>query len=349
MTDLYSNPVFYGIQDVAMADGRAARIMYPTLENFVFDAPRLNGTYPLVVFVHGSRTNDRSLCPPDDSLDYKRWTSVLYLLAQRGFIVVSPDVHDVLREPEAAAAVIEDTVRWMQHSWEGKDVLHRPSVFVDPDEYRSRSTASQGDNPLPLFGLGAGKAVDTDYPAAMATPVGIICHSWGARAGAITAARSNTPVDAYVSIAGAFDDNATVAALQKIRPSLLIAGTHDEQNLSYLPPLWHQMPAPKSQVMIARVGHWDWFYYRSGIYYCDVEQERPLCPYVWDLLDDLLTNFMAKHLLNYWTVHPSLQRGGGFRASDVCAVKVRWEDPLSDPPAGEWEGGFDWPADFPTW
>lgn len=101
MPDLYRNPVFYGIQDVSLADDRSVRVMYPSAENYVFDAPLLDGIYPLTVFAHGSRkgSSDTPLCPKDETQDFKRWTSVLHLLARCGFVVVAPALHNELRQP----------------------------------------------------------------------------------------------------------------------------------------------------------------------------------------------------------------------------------------------------------
>jgi dienelactone hydrolase len=352
MPDLYRNPVFYGIQDVSLADGRSARVMYPSAENYVFDAPLLDGTYPLIVFAHGSRkgSSDAPLCPKDDTQDYKRWTSVLHLLARCGFVVVAPALHNELPQPEAASEVLEQTVRWMHSDWDGRSVLVSPSVFTDPDRYRLQASKSGDDLRVQLAGLGAGIGIGigSEHALGMATPVGLIGHSWGARAAALAAANRNVSVDAFASIAGAFDSNEAIWALERIRSTLLVAGALDSLNVSYLTPLWSQMQAPKSQVLLAGADHWSWFSPDSGLHPCDIGDESAYCPIAWQVLAVVLLNFMAKHLLNDWMVPPHLLGSPGGRPSLVgrlrldrrCALKVRWDDPLSVPTSGDRTFGF---------
>ena len=132
MPDLYLNPVFYGVQDVTLPIGRKARIMFPSDQGHVVGASIRSGTYPLVAFVHGWRDSNDGLCPEDVAQDYKAWGSVLHVLARCGFVVVAPDVHDVLTDPIRTAEVIEETVTWMHYRWDERGVLWRPSVFFDP-------------------------------------------------------------------------------------------------------------------------------------------------------------------------------------------------------------------------
>ena len=63
MSDLYLDPVFYGIQDATLPSQRAVRVMFPSDEGNVFKASVRPGTYPLVVFVHGSRTASDGSAP----------------------------------------------------------------------------------------------------------------------------------------------------------------------------------------------------------------------------------------------------------------------------------------------
>ncbi|KQR70090.1 hypothetical protein ASF98_23440 [Arthrobacter sp. Leaf337] len=357
MPDLFNNPAFYGIQDGAIEDGRGLRIMYPTAENYVFDAPILDGPYPLVVFAHGSRAGSGvQLCPTDVSQDYKRWTSVLYVLARCGFVVAAPDLSNTLSDPVSASIVLEETVRWMHRHWDGREVLFRPSVFLDPDEYRLRSVAAK-DPRADLAGVGAGLGIGDDdtHFLGMPTPVGVIGHSWGARAAALAAANRNVAVDAFASVAGAFDDNEVVSAVSSLRSTLLVAGALDSLNASYLPPLWTQMPVPKSQVLLAGADHWSWFSPDSGLHPCQAEDRSAYCPIAWQVLAEVLKNFMGKQLLNYWFVPPYLLGSSGGQLTLMnqlwndpkCALRVRWDDPRSVPGSGDQTYGF-W-LDAPSW
>lgn len=350
MSDLFNNPAFYGIQDLSFEDGRGLRVMYPTAENYVFDAPLLDGTYPLVVFAHGSRAGSGvQLCPKDTSQDYKRWTSVLYLLARSGFVVVAPDVSDILHDPASASEVLEETVHWMHSHWSGRQVLFRPFVFQDPDVHRSRA-AAEDDLRVHLAGVGTGIGIGNDdtHFLGMPTPVGVIGHSWGARAAALAAANRNIAVDAYAAIAGAFDDNEVIRAVGSLRSTLLVAGALDGQNASYLPPLWNSMPAPKSQVLLAGSDHWSWFSPDSGLHPCEAGDQSAYCPIAWQVAGEVLKNFMAKQLLNLWMVPPYLLGSSGGQLSLMnqlwndpkCALKVRWDDPLSVPASGNQTYGF---------
>lgn len=361
MPDLFNNPAFYGIQDLSFDNDRGIRVMYPTEENYVFDTPLLDGTYPLVVFAHGSRASSGQirLCPEDESQDYKRWTSVLHLLARSGFIVAAPDLHRVLLSGEAASTVLEDTVRWMQREWDGRQVLSRPSVFVDPDKHRARAVENEDPQvKIRGLGMGIGHGADEANFFGMPTPVGLIGHSYGARAAALTAAKGNVGVYAYASIAGDLNDPDTLRALVTLRNTLFIAGAlpiAGSEDYTILKSLWRQMAGPKSQVMLAGADHWSWFSPDSGLHPCEDHDTSAHCPINWLILGEVLKNFMAKQLLGRWLVPPYLlgSTGGHLTLMNQlwddpkCALKVRWDDPLSEPSSGGQTYG-DWP-DAPEW
>src|SRR3954447_10069605 len=137
--DLYRDPVQYGINDVTIPGVGPARIIFPAAGGNIFTAPVRPGTYPLVVFVHGDRSAESWLCPPDITHDYRRWMRILHLLAECGFVVVAPDVHAMVYSGDDTADAIEETVRWMHFHWQDRDVLWLPGEFLDPDHIAAQS------------------------------------------------------------------------------------------------------------------------------------------------------------------------------------------------------------------
>jgi len=371
MSDLYYEPTMYGIEDVTIGTGNGAfdaRIYYPSDDGTVFGVPIRPGTYPLVAFAHGYRAGGGtdgprgSLfgpepgCPEDASQDHRRWGAVLHLLARCGFVVVAPALRDVLSSSESSAARLEAAIAWIRREWEHRAVLSRPNVFVDPDRFREAATGGDGPQSIARLGmkhLGQGIGVDTDAVEipTMATNLGLVGHSWGARACARVAVRGQVRVRALASIAGTWDEDAASYALIDAKdPTLLIAGTADIVTLGYLRYLWSALTLPKHQAALQGIGHWDWFVQQGGIQFCDPDAERPLCSVGWLTASELLVGFMTKYLRNLWyLVPPHLLGyrgpiGSLFGRPDLlewyepptrCGLKIRWDDPTADPDRGQ--------------
>lgn len=365
---LYDDPVFYGIRDVTIpADGAAfaARIYFPSHDGAVFTAPIRPGTYPLVVFAHGDRSGETHLCPPDRTGDHRRWDAVLHLLARCGFVVLSPAVHDVVSSSEAAAARLETAIRWLRTEWEHRVVLRKPDVFIDPDRHAPLSAeGGRVRADVSRFGvshLGVGTGVNIDLPGSP-TALGLVGHSWGARACARVAFQGDVHVQALAAIAGSWDEQAAIQALVGAeRPTLLIAGTADFLNASYPTALWPSLAAPKYQAMLQDLGHWDWFGGQGGIQPCDDDAQRPPCPVGWLTAAELVVGFLVKYLAGRWYQVPSLVGSSGPRsllldwydADTDCAAKIRWDDPLAplsdghhdeqgELSLGHWSSGNPW-------
>jgi hypothetical protein len=141
------NPGFYGVRDYTVGngpivalprigDGDRSRITYPWIppifdEGFrlrvffpswdgaVWSAPIAEGSYPLVVFLHGQRDAGDGMCPEDTSNDYQRWWAALQLLARTGVIVACPDLSDVIgSDPSTALPRLNETIAFMRGAWE---------------------------------------------------------------------------------------------------------------------------------------------------------------------------------------------------------------------------------------
>jgi dienelactone hydrolase len=385
VVDLYYEPTMYGIEDVTVGQGDgafAARIYYPSNDGTVFDVPIRPGTYRLIAFAHGQRagggtdspgglSGPEPGCPEDSALDHQRWSAVLHLLARCGFVVLAPALQDVVGSSEAAAARLETAIGWIRGHWEHREVLWGPNVFVDPDSVRREAAAgSSGPRSLARLGLthlGQGVGVSVGATG-MSTDLGVVGHSWGARACARVAVRGNVRVRALAAIAGSWDEDAAIEALIDAKdPTLLIAGTGDVVNLSYLRSLWPALVLPKHQAVLQGIGHWDWFGGQGGIHHCDPATEPPPCPVGWMTASELLVGFMSKYLRNRWyLVPPSLigYRGPSgspnrrpnvmrwYEPPTACGLKIRWDDPMADPDrgqvkvgeitAGAWSEGDPW-------
>jgi dienelactone hydrolase len=349
---LYYNPVFYGINDVTIAEHGSsfgARIYYPSEEMEVRDVPVRNGTYPLIAFAHGDRSSESSLCPTDRTEDYKKWGAVLHLLARCGFVVISPAVHDVVHDSEQTAILLETSIAWARSQWSGRQVLHQPAVFyLDPDVLAAQAPEHKLQQPARDSGyvarLGQGFGFDHQLPHGPPTNLGVVGHSWGARAAARVAARSNVEVKAIASIAGSWDENDAIRAfIDAADPTLMIAGTEDFLNASYLQGLWNSLVIPKHQAMLQGIGHWDWFGHPGSIHACDASAPRPPCPIGWQTASELVLAFMTKYLLNNWWRPPYLLGSPGGRPpflnwydnNGPCALKVRWNDPMASGAQGQ--------------
>jgi hypothetical protein len=351
VTDLYYEPVFYGIEDVdGVPDGGrnfTLRIYYPTFDGTVYDVAIRPGTYPLVAFAHGDRIGDSSLCPQDVTDDHRRWSAVLHLLARCGFVVVVPAVSDVVSSSESAAQRLEAAVTWMRRSWQHRTVLHKPDVLVDPDRHTTLKSGGKREyEDLSRYGIqhlgvgigvGALRPPGTEYFGSP-TRLGVVGHSWGARACARMATRGVVNVSALVAIAGAWDEPEAINALVAAKdPTLLMAGSADDMNSSYLRALWPSLTAPKHQAMLQGLGHWDWFGRQGGIQPCDSNADRPSCPVGWLTAAELTLGFVRKYLNNIWYHPPYLVGSPGGRTplldwyeqGSGCGLRVRWDDPVA--------------------
>lgn len=356
----YYNPVMYGINDVTIPDDDGsfeARIYYPSEEVEVRDVAILRGTYPLVAFAHGDRRAERDLCPTDLTEDYKRWGAVLHLLARCGFVVISPAMDDVISDSEASAIRIEKAVGWIRSSWPKRSVLHLPPlVYMDPDVMAAtheepaekvpakKVPAKKGSDRQPsarfdradLARLGVGVGPDVLAPIGPPTALGVAGHSWGARAAARVAARAQVDVEVIGSVAGSWDETASIRAfIDAQKPTVMMVGSDDFLNASYLAGMWNSLAIPKHQAMIQGLGHWDWFSDFGGIEPCDSDAPRPGCRVGWQTASELLLGFMTKYLYNNWWRPPYLLGSAGGRPPLIhwysqtgpCAIKIRWNDP----------------------
>ena len=349
---LYYSPVAYGINDVTIPEtggSFGARIYYPSEETGVFDVPIRIDDYPLIAFSHGDRSSEPSLCPADRTEDYKRWGAVLHLLARCGFVVVSPAVHDVIFDPERTAIRMEAAIRWARSTWTHRAVLHRPEfMFLDPDALAGPSPKGNRRSPdLRKYGpfrLGHGIGwVPDQVLLGTPTELGVVGHSWGARAAARVAARGNVGVRAIASVAGSWDDSGSIQAfIDAHDPTLMIAGTDDFLNSSYLQGLWGALVIPKHQAMLQGIGHWDWFGPLGSIRPCDTSAPAPACGVAWQTASELILAFMTKYLLNNWWRPPYCLGSpgsrppllGAYQPGGSCAMKIRWVDPMASSSIG---------------
>ena len=286
--------------------------------------------------------SDPRLCPTDVSQDYKRWGAVLHLLARCGFVVVSAAVHDVINDSARTAERFEAAIRWARSSWQHRESLHQPMVFYqDPDVMTAAATPTQQKSSGGLTSaarLGHGFAHDFSVPLGAPTALGVLGHSWGARAAALVAVRGKVSVQAIGSIAGTFDENESInAVVNANRPTLMLAGSDDAMTASYLGGLWNSLAVPKHQAVVQNIGHWDWFGQNGSIRPCNESAPGPACPIAWQTASELILAFMTKYLLNNWWRPPYLLGSPGGRPpllhwyspTSPCALKVRWNDPAA--------------------
>ena len=345
VVDLYSEPVSYGINDLSIPSptgGFNARMYYPSFEGTVRDVAIRPGKYPLLAFAHGDRRGDSSLCPRDRTRDHQRWTSVLHLLAKCGYVVIAPAVADTIHSIESTAARLETAVRWIRGSW-----VHRGSLFTPPvvQPVSHLITSEVGERARVdvhrSFGTAEDRAVVPGWPRGepiegTPTPLGVVGHSWGARAAAALAVRGEVPVAAIASIAGSWDDDSAVRALRGARkPTLMIVGSADELNASSLKGIWPVLAAPKYQAMLQHAAHWDWLTGTEAIKACDGSSSP--CRLGARTAAELLLGFARKHLSGVWYHPPFLLGPAGWRtplipaftANSKCALQVRWDDPVA--------------------
>ncbi len=324
----FLSPMYFGIQDhiVPGTPPFGVRIYHPTDDDVITGAPLPNGPHPLVVFAHGER-HGPELCPPDLTQDYKRWTVVLGALARSGFVVAVPALHDVIFSPDASARRISATVDWMRTTWSGARTLHLPPVMAPALALAARpgkhnpepdAIAAAARIPMPPVWLGA--------PTALA----LVGHSWGARACAHVAA--NGGVQALATIAGTWDDNASIDALRAARvPTVQICGTADAQTFSYLNGLWDSLVTPKYLAAFQGAEHWDWFGRNGAIRACNGTQ--PSWPDTGHIAGELLVGFLTRHVAKIAFDPPNLVRIPLLRPwldpwyDNGSAIQVRWDAP----------------------
>jgi hypothetical protein len=385
MADLYADPTLYGIEDVTVPSDSGdfpLRIYYPSDQGGVHGVAVRPGTYPLVAFAHGMRTGggqdgDSLLtgpepgCPSDVTQDYQRWSAVLHLLARCGIVVVSPRLDDVISSSDVSAARLEEAIRWVRFEWTNRTVLWGREMFLDPDVAAFRAMSLHGSEDAPGLrdhgvrdiGEGVGIHIPPIGPGGVVlgtpTNLGVAGHSWGARAAARVAGRGVVAVKAIASVAGSWDENEAVSALIGAhRPTLMMAGSEDQGNLSYLKGLWSSLVRPKHQAAFQGAGHWDWFGPDGAIQFCDSSNAGRCVSRVCSTASEMLVGFMAKYLYNrWWEVPPTLLGdryhfqpwGGGFPGTGfdwdeyTCGRRVRWEDPMAQAPwatVGENRYGF---------
>jgi pimeloyl-ACP methyl ester carboxylesterase len=195
-----------------------------------------------------------------------------------------------------------------------------------------------------VAGLGRGFGFQDQIPLGPPTVLGVVGHSWGARAAARVAVRGTVEVTAITSISGSWDENAAIGAfIDAAKPTLMIAGTEDFLNASYLQALWSALAIPKHQAMLQGIGHWDWFGHPGSIHPCNPSAPRPACPVAWQTASELVLAFMTKYLLNHWWRPPYLLGSPGGRppflnwydTNGPCALKVRWNDPTASGAQGQ--------------
>jgi dienelactone hydrolase len=284
-------------------------------------------------------------------------------------------MHDVISDSEASAIRMEKAIAWIRSSWPKRSVLHRPPlVYMEPD-----LVSAPGDESAPtqrkaadlaqaltsrldridVARLGVGVGPDILAPLGPPTALGVTGHSWGARAAARVAARGHVEVVAFGSVAGTWDESASIRAIiDSGLPTVMMVGSDDFLNASYPAAMWNSLAIPKHQAIIQGLAHWDWFSAFGGIEPCNPDAPRPGCPVGWQTASELLLGFMTKYLYNHWWRPPYLLGSPGGRPpllhwysnTGPCAIKIRWNDPaytgslgsVGEVTLGNWTGGSPW-------
>ncbi len=192
---------------------------------------------------------------------------------------------------------------------------------------------------IPLRGVGP-----SIVPNLPTTPLGLVGHSWGAKAAAAVGSRGVVEAQAIASVAGTWD-NPSDGLIKANLPSLMIAGTDDQEGAA-LNGLWSQLHPPKHQAMLKDVDHWGWFGFDGQIYPCGPHSTYSACVSGYKAARELLVGFMTKYLAGWWYFPPHLL-GHGYNAATSCALQVRWEDPLVETSEkkvilGDWTGHVTW-------
>ena len=319
--DLLMEPVGFGFHDVTEP---RMRIYYPSFADGVRDAmpriPSRTRTYPVVLFIHGQRSEFDGLCPSDVTQDFKRWDSSVRLVARCGFVVVFVDVNETISaDPTRSAAAAVESLRWVRTQWRHRVIVNEPPSIVDPDR----------PPPLPN--------------------VGVIGHSWGA----LTAARLGRErrVRCIAAVCGTWDDPAD---LREARLPTLLIGATDDIGASSNPlsqPFCGQA-VPVHQATLLDIGHFD----LSGIHECGAPRPRAAVGSR-ALASDMLAVFLHRYLYHDSRLPPSLFARRGQRPSlneflapaGSCAVRARWRDPFTDDGALGTAGRGRWPTGVSAW
>lgn len=195
-----TEPTSVGFRDI---DSPSLRVYYPALSPGGQNAPIVAlgidaPPYRPVLFIHGQREiGEGELCPKEITHDHKMWGPVLELSGRCGLVVIAVNVSDVNFDTAAAAQHALDGLAWARDTWDDRVVLKEPPVVVDPTL----------PPPLPR--------------------VGVIGHSWGAKAAARLAL--DRQVRCFVGVSGTWDDNESLVSIASAKvPTLLIAATDEE-------------------------------------------------------------------------------------------------------------------------
>jgi dienelactone hydrolase len=329
----FQSPRYFGIEDhtVAGSNPFQLRVYYPTDDDVIVGAPLPPGPHPLVVFAHGDRTDTQfdGLCPRDLTRDHCRWTVVLGAIARSGFVVAAPEMVF-----SGGAARVSAAIEWMRTQWSGRRTLHIPPVF-DPGASRaSHSSVNPNDANVRTGASGTPTTVARVHiPTAILgapTALGLVGHSWGARACAELLPGGG--VQAIAAIAGTFDDNASIAALGSAQvPNFLLCGTTDSTSFSYVNGLWPSLATPKYQAAFKEVDHFDWFGRDGAIRHCDgTPPDRPDSGHI---AGELLTGFLTRHVARVQFDPPHLIRIPLLRPWHIgwydhgSAIQMRWDAP----------------------
>ena len=299
MAPSITSPVFYGVRDIVISDyEQEIRVFlyFPSLDGAVWTAPILDGSYPLILFIHGNRTGTEgeNLCPTEKDTDYRRWWTVLHLLARCGFVVACPDVSGTISaDPETTLPRVRRVIDFMYDEWEHRSVLER-------------SERSPG-----------GK-------------LGIAGHSWGANTGLRLAVNSDAL--ALATVAGTWENSAAEDFRELDMPILFASGVApydllaNAANQPYTP-----RNAPKHQAALSELGHWAWFR-RGEIFPCSGEDPYP-CTSGAHILSELLLAFFTRYLYDEPSIVPYLLEDTGSPPNRAaldyinegrCAARIRF-------------------------
>lgn len=330
---LFQTPAFFGIHDAMVddvPDPFGLRIYYPTRDDLLLGAPVARGPHPLVVFAHGNRqgSQNAAYCPDDKTNDYRRWTRVLGAIARSGFVVAAPDLSAGSTEER-----LEASVRWMRGSWSGRRSIHTLELAGGHAAADARRAVQPADA-LRFPAADADPAIaGRPSPAGFLgqpTSLSVIGHSWGARDGAVFA--QGNGANSYVSIAGSFDDNASIEALRAFAaPKFMLAGTEDHEASSYLHALWNSLHAPKYQCAVRGASHWDWFGGHGAIRRCDGTPAQ--WPDTAHVAGELIAGFLTRHVGHLQFTPPPFIRIPLLRPWHVpwvgegTAIQMRWDAP----------------------
>jgi hypothetical protein len=113
-------PVFYGHQDVTVADGapRDLRVFYPSVDGSPAGAPlfkRCLVRWPVVLFLHGQAPVDLV----GTASYHLRWALGPAVLARSGYVVVVPSLNSqqIITDPDAAREAALADLDWVRTGW----------------------------------------------------------------------------------------------------------------------------------------------------------------------------------------------------------------------------------------